>query len=645
MSVFTKLAASIFAPQDAGGTPRGVVNGEAQTWGTELERIIDAAVASGNFLLYETKAALDADLAHDANTAALVVGDSTSNDGLYVKSGASGAGSWSRVGDVPGYSFIRATDAGGSANAIAATTALPINESQLIVLPINLTNTGTPVTVSFNGGGALTIKTAAGNNPAIGGLVGGTVVAGYKDSSTFRMLSDQASTAIQAAAEAAQAAAEAARDAAFAAVPPTQFGTIALAEAVTIPGGVNYVETLNRGTADGGTDTDDVLIRWKREASVPSHGRYFLDDSSAVFSIITRVPDAYKFGATQNLSGGSANIDALRSALSYCHGRGLGVFDWPDGIFRFSGFPGYINDYGLKVGIRGAGKDSTYFYPEYDEVTDTLGLFHWREGRARLSGCTIYKPAGYTGGAAFSLLPIASGNVIGYSRFEDIRVSAEQIDSWKHNFYIDGQYNTGSPFGIRTLSFRDVTVFGCELYNWLTCVTGFSWQGGYIAADTGGGSASGDLLMSGTPTVPNNAHEISIATIEGSLKLQGYNQHMTISAGQFGNIYNDPTDIGNILVIGPCAGTVQDNWPKATCRHINSARGEVTITGEASGITNSFSTVNFGVTFASAPDVIVSVRDTAAYAFTSAETTTGVDVAVNVAGPAVVKWQAIGVLA
>ncbi|MVA98836.1 hypothetical protein GN330_16435 [Nitratireductor sp. CAU 1489] len=212
MSVFTKLAASIFAPQDAGGTPRGVVNGEAQTWGTELERIIDAAVAAGNFLIYETKAALDADLAHDASTAALVIGDSTSNDGLYVKSGASGAGSWSRVGDVPGYSFIRATDAGGSANAIAATTALPINESQLIVLPINLTNTGTPVTVSFNGGSALTIKTAAGNNPAIGGLVGGTAVAGYKDGSTFQMLSDQASTAIQAAAEAAQAASEAARD-------------------------------------------------------------------------------------------------------------------------------------------------------------------------------------------------------------------------------------------------------------------------------------------------------------------------------------------------------------------------------------------------------------------------------------------------
>lgn len=46
--------------------------------------------------VYGTLAALNADLAHAANTGATVQGDGA-NDGLYVKSGASGAGSWSRI--------------------------------------------------------------------------------------------------------------------------------------------------------------------------------------------------------------------------------------------------------------------------------------------------------------------------------------------------------------------------------------------------------------------------------------------------------------------------------------------------------------------------------------------------------------------
>src|SRR5690606_13215520 len=43
----------------------------------------------------ETRALLDADIAHDADTLALVYGDSTdANNDIYVKVGAPGAGSW-----------------------------------------------------------------------------------------------------------------------------------------------------------------------------------------------------------------------------------------------------------------------------------------------------------------------------------------------------------------------------------------------------------------------------------------------------------------------------------------------------------------------------------------------------------------------
>lgn len=97
----------------------------------------------------------------------------------------------------------------GTANAIVATTEIPVSESALILLNVFEANTGA-ATVAFNGGSALTIKTASGNDVVSGGLVAGMALLGKITGSTFRMVSDQASAAIQAAAEAAALAAEAA---------------------------------------------------------------------------------------------------------------------------------------------------------------------------------------------------------------------------------------------------------------------------------------------------------------------------------------------------------------------------------------------------------------------------------------------------
>ncbi|MCA0025464.1 MULTISPECIES: hypothetical protein [unclassified Mesorhizobium] len=185
---------------------------DIRPWGTWVEGIITAFLSNGG-LIYDTKAHMDADLAHGANSSAWVVGDAMdANNGIYRKLGASGAGSWTRVADLP-YSFIKATDAGaGTANAIVATSSIPIPAADAAVL-VNFivfeANTDAPVTIAFNGGTPLTIKTASGNDVAAGGLVAGMVVAGYKSGSTFRLLTDQASAAIQAAAEAAAAAAAA----------------------------------------------------------------------------------------------------------------------------------------------------------------------------------------------------------------------------------------------------------------------------------------------------------------------------------------------------------------------------------------------------------------------------------------------------
>lgn len=180
-------------------------------WGTWLESLISAG--SLGEVWKATKTILDADLTHAADTVAVVYNDSTAaNNGFYVKVGASGSGSWTQVADfIPGYQFAFATNTGaGTANAIVATTDIPVMSNMLIALPIVAYNTFATVTVAFNGGTPLPIKTQTGGDPAIGGLVTNMIVLGVVDGSTFRLITDQSSSAIQAAAEAAQAAAEAA---------------------------------------------------------------------------------------------------------------------------------------------------------------------------------------------------------------------------------------------------------------------------------------------------------------------------------------------------------------------------------------------------------------------------------------------------
>lgn len=139
--------------------------------------------------------------------------------------------------------LIRATDAGtGTPNAIQATTNLPIpagNATALIALNILETNTASPVTISLNGGPALTIKTNSGNDVAAGGLASGMVVLGFVTGSTFRVVTDQVSAAIVAEAEAARDDAEAAASS----VVFKDFGTATEAAAAAISASAEHIRT------------------------------------------------------------------------------------------------------------------------------------------------------------------------------------------------------------------------------------------------------------------------------------------------------------------------------------------------------------------------------------------------------------------
>lgn len=175
----------------------------------QYEQAIEAYSSGAGSIAKQTLAQLNADLAKAADTTAWVYGDAdVGNNGIYRKTGAPGSGSWVRILPLP-YSFIIASDVGaGTANDIQASTSIPLSNAALVWMQVEETNTGSPVTVSFNGGPGLTIKTNTGNDIAPGGLEAGMTILGVVAGATFRLLNDQVSSTIVAAAEAAQAAAE-----------------------------------------------------------------------------------------------------------------------------------------------------------------------------------------------------------------------------------------------------------------------------------------------------------------------------------------------------------------------------------------------------------------------------------------------------
>ncbi|MBS0245490.1 MAG: hypothetical protein JSR61_02640 [Proteobacteria bacterium] len=206
--MFTYDPMQVYSPVDANGNARGANMGEAQVLHVEQCTMLSMLAATGGgWLIYLTRAGLYADLSPNTGAGAMVVGDTTvAYNGIYRKAGAPDTGAWGRVADLPN-SFIKASNAGaGTANEIVATSTTPIpsgDGAALIILPITTDNTSSTVTVAFNGGTALTIKTNSGASVPAGGLVAGMMVAGFKVGTQFRLLSDIATSADRVAAEAA----------------------------------------------------------------------------------------------------------------------------------------------------------------------------------------------------------------------------------------------------------------------------------------------------------------------------------------------------------------------------------------------------------------------------------------------------------
>ncbi|MCK1322768.1 hypothetical protein IVA94_18075 [Bradyrhizobium sp. 156] len=133
--------------------------------------------AGAGGLAYTNLAALNSDLAHPANTTASVYNDATpANNGLYVKSGASGTGSWSRMGDLLN-GIVRLTVTGGTANAIVTTSPeTPSAPGAKLYLMTPGASCSGASTLTVNGAAAVPIKTALASDTVVGSLVANSPV-------------------------------------------------------------------------------------------------------------------------------------------------------------------------------------------------------------------------------------------------------------------------------------------------------------------------------------------------------------------------------------------------------------------------------------------------------------------------------------
>lgn len=395
-------------------------------WGRYLESLTQAA-GYGNTVWFATKALLDADLAHAAGTPAVVYADTTAaNNGIYIKSGASGAGSWGQILTyLPGYQFVVATNAGeGSENAIVASSSPRVAYTdgvQLIRLNITDTNTSADVLVTFDGGAGLAIKVASGNKPAIGGLTAGMSVLGFVDqgATVFTLVSDQAATAVQTAAEAAQAAAETAQAAAEAAADLAQGVSVAI-PVVHSHAALKLVDTVENTEAILSLNGKQVVARW---------------DSSIQPGMDTVDPDEIKFVQPNPAASGAWILPFEKKQVGVLqqikYRLETGRVDFPMVGDSNQAFQGYGNDHGLAYALDDAG------YPMY-----ATGLLSINENNADGAGLGYF----YAYNAAQPLLGATSGAPLALDDYLD--KGAGGLGPHQYGYLASGTFSNGNNSGM-----------------------------------------------------------------------------------------------------------------------------------------------------------------------------------------------------
>lgn len=312
--MFNPNANNVFADGPS-GMPQQPAKSEVRKLLRQYEDAMAAGLSNGG-MIYDTKASMSADLIHAANSSAWVISDPVAaNNGIYRKTGASDAGSWTRVADLP-YSFIRLNDAGaGTANAIIATSSIPLPgaaSAALLVMNVFEANTG-PVTIAANGAPPKSLKSNSGSDLAAGYLSAGMMAVFLDDGANFRLLSDVASAAIQAAAEAAAASAgssaqiaEDARDAAVASAAALATFVVNSTESAATINLAGYSQILVNRFLNTSHLAPAFYEKVAQPANVqPTHIWKFQSSDGAWWSIVFDQVNALSFGVRLDLADGN----------------------------------------------------------------------------------------------------------------------------------------------------------------------------------------------------------------------------------------------------------------------------------------------------------------------------------------------------
>lgn len=130
---------------------------EGRGVGAELNSLLANAGFTNVDIYYATKALMSADLAHAANTVALVYADSTpDNNDFYVKIGSSGSGSWAALGLKPANSLLASlsSEITTARDGFSSLNARLLQDELYSTRPTVMSGEIIVDTMNVNGGGA-----------------------------------------------------------------------------------------------------------------------------------------------------------------------------------------------------------------------------------------------------------------------------------------------------------------------------------------------------------------------------------------------------------------------------------------------------------------------------------------------------------
>lgn len=315
---------------------------------------------AGSGLAFATKAQADANLNYAPFQQAMVWNDTAGASGVYQKTGASGSGGWTRLGDLP-VELIRLEVTGGTGDAITATMfpAAPLNlaDKAYILVPA-ATNTGA---VTING---VPVKSALGSPLAGDSLIAGVPVMMLWAGDHYQLLvslpADTAGVVADAIAARDAANGYATAAAAYASALGNQvyqFDNRTLAAAATIPAGVKGMRIYGYAAIGDAPEADYVRV-----AAQPAHiGRIrstdrFLPDGSTDatnggwWEIRTTRLDSRMVGTHLSASDCAVAFQAFIDCASAIKARAEvhvgAVYDFPSGSVNLPA--------GIDLDLRGA---------------------------------------------------------------------------------------------------------------------------------------------------------------------------------------------------------------------------------------------------------------------------------------------------